>query len=453
MVMLVATTKTALSAEADPALVEQGRYLAVAGDCGACHTAPGGKQMAGGLAVATPIGSIISTNITPSKTAGIGNYSLEQFSDALRRGVRADGKRLYPAMPYPAYARITDDDVKALYSYFMLGVAPVDKRPPETHLPFPFNIRLSMMAWNLLFLDTKPFVPDPTKGAEWNRGAYLALSLAHCGTCHTPRNFLMAEDDSRLFAGGDLDTWYAPNITSDANSGVGVWSVDDLVSYMRDGHAAGKGQAAGPMAEAVDKSLRHLHADDLKAIAAYVLTVPPVNDAAATTPPSAWGAPGDQLAAIRGTAPPRNQEQWSGPQLYDGYCATCHQAQGQGSFDGRLPPLFHNTTLGRPNSANLVMVILEGVRREPDVDMPGFAHELSDHEIAMLGNYLIRQYGNPAAGITAGEVKTLRAGGASADWLIWAARIGIAVVALIVVAVAILLGFLAARRRRTRKPA
>lgn len=447
LAVLVAGTQTALSADADQALVDQGRYLAVAADCSACHTAPGGKPMAGGLGIGTPIGSIFSTNITPSKTAGIGNYTLKQFSDALRRGVRADGARLYPAMPYTAYARITDADVKALYSYFMLGVAPVDKRPPATHMLFPFNIRLSMMAWNLLFLDTKPFTPDPTKSAEWNRGAYLATALAHCGTCHTPRNLFLAEDNRHLFAGGDLGTWFAPNITSDPNSGVGAWSVDDLISYMRDGYAAGKGQAAGPMAEAVDHSLRHLNNDDLKAIATYLLTVPPVKDAGATKPPSAWGALGDQLASIRGVAVPTNQEKWSGPLLYDGFCASCHQADGQGSFDGRLPSLFHNTTLGRTDGANLVMAILEGVHRAPDVDMPGFAGQLSDRDVATLADYLLKQYGNPATRVTVEQVKTLRAGGASADWMIWAARAGIAVAALIIIVVLIVIGFWMARRR------
>lgn len=452
--MLVASAKAvSAAAGADPALVGQGRYLAIAGDCGSCHTAPGGKPMAGGLAVATPIGPTISSNITPSKAAGIGNYSLKQFSNAVRLGIRADGKRLYPTMPYTAYAKITDSDIKALYSYFMLGVAPVDKRPPATNLPFPFNIRLAMMAWNLLFLDTRPFVPDPAKSAEWNRGAYLALSLGHCGTCHTPRNLLLAEKNSRLFGGSDLGTWYFPNITSDASSGIGAWSVADLVSYMRDGRAAGKGQAAGPMAEVVEMSLRYLHENDLKAIATYLLTVPPIKSAGATRPPSAWGAPGGQLAAIRGVAPPQNQEKWSGAQLYEGYCATCHEAEGQGSFDGRLPSLFHNTTLGRPNSANLVMVILTGVRRAPDVFMPPFAQELSDRDVATLGNYLIHQYGNPAAKVTISEVKSLRAGGPSADWLILAARIAIAIVAAIIIAILITLGIRATRRRGTTKSA
>jgi mono/diheme cytochrome c family protein len=159
--MLAGLAGGAAADGADAGLVEKGRYLAIAGDCVACHTAPGGAPMAGGLPLATPVGSIVSTNITPSKTHGIGSYSLEQFSDALRRGVRADGRRLYPAMPYTAYAKITDDDVKALYAYFMLGVAPVDTAPPEARLPFPFDVRLSMMAWNWLFLDTKPYAPDP----------------------------------------------------------------------------------------------------------------------------------------------------------------------------------------------------------------------------------------------------------------------------------------------------
>lgn len=447
---LLVATGTAQSADvAAPALVDRGRYLAIAGDCVACHTAPGGKTMAGGFAVGTPIGSIVSTNITPSKSDGIGNYSLEQFSDALRRGIRADGARLYPAMPYTAYAKISDDDVKALYAYFMHGVEPVDEKPVATQLPFPFDIRLSMAAWDLLFLDSSSFKPDPAKSAEWNRGAYLATALAHCGTCHTPRNLLMAEDDSRLFAGADLGTWFAPNITSDVDSGIGGWTVDDLVSYMRDGHAAGKGQAAGPMAEAVDNSLRHLRGDDLRAIAVYLRTVPPVKDAADTKPASAWGAAGDKLAAIRGVALPQDPDRWSGPQIYDAYCATCHQAQGQGSFGGGLPPLFHNTALGRENTDNLVMTVLEGVRRQPDTNMPGFSKELSDRQVATLGNYLLQQYGNPSAKVTVDQVKVLRAGGRSAAWLVWAARIGLAVA--VSIALAILLFLFVSFRRKTAR--
>lgn len=183
-------------------LVQRGKYLATAGDCVACHTAPGGKPMAGGLAIPTPLGDIIATNITPSKTHGIGNYTEAQFRDALRKGLRADGQHLYPAMPYTSYAQVSDDDANAMYAYFMQGVAPVDAEPPkETALPFPFNVRLSMAAWNLLFLDSKPFAADASKSAEWNRGAYLTRGLTHCSTCHTPRNSLMAEDIKRELGG------------------------------------------------------------------------------------------------------------------------------------------------------------------------------------------------------------------------------------------------------------
>jgi mono/diheme cytochrome c family protein len=196
--------------------------------------------------LATPLGAIIVTNITPSKTVGIGNYTLAQFTDAMRKGVRADGAHLYPGMPYTAYAKVTDDDLIALYAYFMHAVAPVDAAPPDTSLPFPFNIRLLMLPWNILFLDRDVFRPDTAQSAEWNRGAYLARGLAHCGTCHTPRNLLMAERASREMGGGEVGTWHAPNVTSDANSGIGGWSEQELLE------AIGRhrqGTTAGPVAE------------------------------------------------------------------------------------------------------------------------------------------------------------------------------------------------------------
>ncbi|MQR00769.1 c-type cytochrome [Glaciimonas sp. GS1] len=428
-------------------LIKRGEYLATAGDCIACHSTPNGKPMAGGLSLPTPLGPIISTNITPSKTNGIGNYTLEQFSDALRKGVRADGRHLYPAMPYTSYAKVSDDDVQALYAYFMQGVAPVDVSAPATALPFPFNLRISMAAWNLLYLDKQPFTPDASKSQEWNRGAYLTLGLAHCSTCHTPRNMLMAENLSRELGGGEVGTWHAPNITSDVNSGVGGWSEQEIIDYMRLGHTANKAQAAGPMAEAVDNSLRHLNDADLHAIAVYLKTVPAQHDAADTSPVYAFGAAADDLNSIRGVALPADTNQMTGPQLYDAQCATCHQARGQGSFDGGLPPLFHNTALGRVNTNNLVMVMLEGVQRKNDTSevlMPGFKNALSDQQIATLGNYLIKNYGNPAASVSVEQVKTLRAGGASSN-LVTAARAGIG--ALIIVIIALFFAFSRRKRR------
>ncbi|MFI5447856.1 c-type cytochrome [Polaromonas sp. UC242_47] len=433
------------AANADPALVQRGQYLATAGDCVACHTAPGGKAMAGGLSLPTPLGAIVSTNITPSKTHGIGNYTLAQFTDALRKGVRADRQHLYPAMPYTSYALVTDDDAKAMYAYFMQAVPPVDSAPPATALPFPFNIRLSMAAWNLLFLDGRTFSPDASQSVEWNRGAYLARGLAHCSTCHSPRNLMMAEDFSRDLGGGDVGPWHAPNITSDSNSGIGGWSEQELVSYMRQGYAANKAQASGPMAEAIDHSLRHLNEADLRAMAVYLKTVPAQRDAADTQPVYAWGKASDDLNSIRGVALPKDLNDMTGPQLYDAHCATCHQARGQGSFDGGLPPLFHNTALGRANTNNLVMVMLEGIQRQADtteIRMPAFAKQLSDRQIATLGTYLGQRYGNPQARVSAEQVKSLRAGGGSSN-LVWIARLGMLAVVVLVIA-----AFFGLRRRQ-----
>jgi mono/diheme cytochrome c family protein len=442
-----ASSPAMASADASPDLIRRGEYLATAGDCAACHTAPGGKAFAGGLPIPTPVGDIVSTNITPSKRTGIGDYTFEQFTAALRLGIRGDGRRLYPAMPYTSYAKVTDDDAHALYAYFMHGVAPVDSKPPPTNLPFPFDIRLSMAVWNALFLDPKPYTPDPARGAEWNRGAYLARGLAHCSTCHTPRNLLMAEDLSRALGGGDVGAWTGPNITSDANSGVGGWSVPELVGYLREGHAAGKSQAAGPMAEAVDQSLRHLSDADLRAMATYLKTVPALRDAADTRPVYAWGDPADDLPSIRGVALPQDPSRMTGPQLYDAWCSTCHQARAEGSFGGGLPALFHNTALGRANTNDLAMVVLDGLHRNPDVFMPGFARELSDQQIATLGSYLLQRYGNPAGRVTLDQVKQLRAGGAPSH-LVLAARLGLAGVAVVIIAAVV--AFAMRRRRRAR---
>lgn len=445
---------TTAHAQADTALVERGRYLATAGDCIACHSTGSSKPMAGGLALATPLGAIVSTNITPSKTHGIGNYTLQQFADALRKGVRADGQHLYPAMPYTAYARVTDADVAALYAYFMQGVQPVDAAPAaHTDLPFPFNVRLSMAGWNLLFLDPQPFVADVSKSAEYNRGAYLATGLAHCTTCHTPRNALMAENLSKNLGGSLLGTWYAPNITSDAGSGIGSWSVDEVAAYLRTGRVAGKAQAAGPMAEAIDHSLRHLTADDLHAIATYVHGVPAVSEAGAVLA-HAQGKASDGMAYLRGEPLPTDPNQMTGPQLFDAHCATCHQASAQGSFDGGLPSLFHNTALGHSYANNLVMAVLDGVQRAPaqgdalETRMPAFRHVLSDQQVTTLANYLTTTYGNPAAKVTLDEVHTLRQGGAPSG-LVTLARVGMIAGVLIVLGLVV---WLARRRKRRARP-
>jgi mono/diheme cytochrome c family protein len=304
-----------------------------------------------------------------------------------------------------------------------------------------------MRIWNALYLDDRAYQPVPGKDAEWNRGAYLVRGLTHCSTCHTPRGLLMSEDHARELAGGTVGPWEAPNITSDAASGIGGWGVDELVGYLQTGHASGKSQAAGPMAEAVDFSLRHLTSTDLRAIAAYLKTVPPVHDARDERPAHAWGQAGADLAALRGLAWPRDPEQLTGSQLYDAYCATCHQAGAEGSFDGGLPPLFHNTALGRTSAANLVLVILDGLHRQPDVFMPGFRGQLSDHQLATLAGYLTQRWGNPKATVSAEEVRKLRDGASGSSHLRTLARAGLA--GAIVVLAAIVLWLARGTRRRT----
>jgi mono/diheme cytochrome c family protein len=393
--------------------IERGEYLAIAADCTACHTRPGGKQFAGGVVIPTPVGDIVATNITPSKTAGIGNYTEQQFADALRKGIAGDGDHLYPAMPYTSYAKITDDDIAALYAYFMHGVEAVDVRTTPTHVAFPFNMRWLMAIWNAMFLDAQPFQPVAGRSAEWNRGAYLAEALEHCSVCHSPRNFLFAESTTKRLAGGKVGPWDAPNITSDPNSGIGAWHDDDLVAYLSHGDVHGKAQAAGSMGEAIDDSLRHLTDADIHAIATYVKTVPAVHEAADTRPRFDWGGPSNELATIRGVAWPANVQQLTGPQLYDAWCATCHQDNAQGTPDREMPSLFHNTALGRPESNNLVMVMLDGIQRRGNsvLLMPGLAQDMSDHELATLGQWLVTRYGNPAAKVTDAQVAELRLGG------------------------------------------
>jgi mono/diheme cytochrome c family protein len=426
--MLVGTSQAAEQPGQPSDVIARGKYLVTAADCAACHTAPGGKAFAGGLPIATPLGTIYSTNITPSQDFGIGRYTEQEFVQALRRGVRRDGAHLYPAMPYTSYAKLTDDDAHALYLYFKQAIEPVDTRAPATDLPFPMNIRASMLAWNFLFLDGKVFAPDPQQSAEWNRGAYLVEGAAHCSTCHTPRGFLMQEEASRAFSGAPVGPWYAPNITSDAVSGIGGWTKDELVTYLRTGRSRGKAQAAGSMAEAVEHSFQYLSEADLDAIATYVKTIPavhnPANDRSRFTAGSMFSA----LASLRGRdgISSNNEASPSGAVLFQGNCASCHSASGQGSKDGYYPSLFHNSATGADDPTNLIAAILYGVDRTvagKQAFMPGFggkptdANPLSDRDIATLGRYVLAHYGAHEATITEQQVSEVRHGGPSSPLL------------------------------------
>lgn len=406
-------------------LISRGKYLAIAADCAACHTDPNSKQLfAGGYPIHSPMGIIYSSNITPSKNFGIGDYSEAQFSHAVRDGIRADGSHLYPAMPYPSYAGLTDADISALYAYFMHGVEAVDVKPQQTALAFPFNMRFSMFGWNLLFLHNKPFTPVESQDVTWNRGKYLVDNVAHCSECHTPRNALMAlKGGNSLYSGAMLGSWHAPNLTSDPVSGLGGWSDRDLAQYLQTGHVDGKAQAAGPMAEAVTNSLQYLHADDIKAIITYLRTLPAVRDPAQTKAASDFGNGSNTDTAIRGTQPISKflAADASGETLYDATCSSCHQPSGKGSPDGFYPSLVHNTALGGSSPDNLVSTILFGVQRTvngKEVLMPAFGpysdvQSLSDRQVATLSNYLFKQYGNPQLSVTEQQVKSIREGGAT----------------------------------------
>ncbi len=443
----------------DSALVEKGHAIATAADCMACHTAPRtGKSFAGGYPIVSPLGTIYSTNITPSKTSGVGDYSEAEFSRAVRQGIRKDGAHLYPAMPYDSYAGITDEDMHALYAYFMHGVEPVDDAPKaHTALPFPFNLRFSMAFWNLLYARTKPFAPAAGVSDDINRGAYLVNVLGHCASCHTPRNMLMGAVQGEALAGGFVGPWYAPNITADPVSGIGGWTQDELVAYLRTGHAKGKNQAAGGMAEAVQNSLQYLPASDLVAIAAYLRSTAPIRDTSEDHAAYEFGSPHSDEDGIRGAYPPTSHDSLkSGRELYSGYCASCHQPNGAGSDDQAYPSLFHNTATGSIRPANLVAAILYGVDREvggKEVLMPGFGKQsyvtpLTDRQIADLSNYVLQNFGNPQAKVTPDDVATARAGGpkpllAIVQPYILPASAGTAVVIILIAA-----GWLIGRRRR-----
>jgi len=443
-------------ADQPAAVTSRGEYLATAADCAACHTAPRGRPFAGGLPIGTPLGTIYSTNITPSADFGIGRYTEEDFSRALRRGVRRDSANLYPAMPYTSYAKFTEDDVRALYVYFTQAVKPVEEPAPPTQLPFPMNIRASMLAWNLLFLDTAAFVPEPHQTAEWNRGAYLVQGAAHCSTCHTPRGFLMQEESSRALSGAQVGPWYAPNITSDPISGIGRWTKDELAAYLRTGHVSGKAQAAGSMAEAVQDSFQHLAAADIDAIATYVKSVPAVHDPADDVSRFTAGKMFSELAASRGRdgIASDSDADPSGAALFQGNCSSCHAAGGQGSKDGYYPSLFTNSATGAKNATNLIAAILYGVDRTTSrgqAFMPGFgghatdANPLSDRNIVALGNYVLAHYGSADTAITEPQVAEERRGGPSSPLLVLA-RAGMAAAAIVV---CLAIAFLIFRRRKS----
>ena len=391
------------------AQIERGRYLATAADCIACHTVDFAKPFAGGVPIPTPFGQIIAPNITPDPETGIGSWTDEEFYRAMHEGVGKNGENLYPAFPYDAFTKLSRDDVLAIKAY-LFTLAPIRQDNPASELKFPFNQRWILSGWKLLNLRKGELQADPGKDAAWNRGAWLVEALAHCGTCHTPRDFSMGSDDSRKFAGGAVGSWQAYNITPDPVSGIGDWSDDELVQYMRTGKVAGKGGAAGEMGVAVEHSLSQLPEQDLRDIVTYLRAQKPIRDAAQTQPRHGWGEAREDVTAFRGNED--LVEQPDGRTIFYGACASCHGIAGAGTDDDAFPSLFGNTVVGAMHANNLVMAILDGVHRSVAgeiTSMQGFDHELSSAEVAMVANYVLKTYGNPAAAtLDAATIDALR---------------------------------------------
>lgn len=381
--------------------IARGKYLATAGDCVACHTAPGGKAFAGGLGLSTPFGTIYATNITPDKATGIGGWTDEEFMRAVRQGKGVHGENLYPAMPYNVYAQVSDQDLKDIKAY-LDSVPAVHYDGPKTDLPFPYNIRLMMFGWNLLFLNTAPFKADPSQSAQWNRGAYLVEGLGHCTSCHTPKNLLGADQWGKHLQGGELEGWLAPEITANNRQGIGAWSDDELVRYLKTG-ANDKTVAAGPMAEAVHNSLQHLNNSDLSAIADYLKAQPGSED-------SSQPLSGAQDMMVRGKA------------IYESNCSACHQDNGEGVRD-MVPSLKGNNGLQADAPTNVLHVLMLGAQgaatqwNPTSAAMPDFAWKLNDQQMADVSTYVRNSWGNQAPPVTTQQVAAARKSLKGADAL------------------------------------
>jgi len=376
------------------AQVEHGRYLAQLGDCSACHTwRPETGAFAGGRPIETPFGILVAPNITPDRDTGIGAWTDAEFDAAVRHGRRRDGAHLYPAMPYPAFAKMTREDVSAIRAY-LNTIPSVHHDVNANQLPFPFRVRGTMAFWNALYFDDSEYKNDPNHTPEWNRGAFLVEGPGHCGACHTPKSFLGGDKASKALQGYAIQGWFAPNITNDAQRGLGAWSAEDIATYLRNGHNA-IAAATGPMADEVAHSSSHMTDADLKAIAAYLKSLPGQDDK--TTPVAA-----SDRAMVAGAA------------IYGDVCSACHASRGEGVAN-LFPALAKSASVRSSDATTVVRVILNGARSvataaEPtSPGMPSFGWQLNDDEVAAVATYIRNSWGNAAPSVTAGDVRNQRA--------------------------------------------
>ncbi|OTP79994.1 putative diheme cytochrome c-553 [Caballeronia sordidicola] len=408
---LLSFARQACGQTADQALIARGEYLAKAGDCAGCHTAPkGGAPFAGGLGMASPFGTIVSSNVTPDKQYGIGEYTYDDFARTLREGVARGGKHLYPAMPYPSFSKIDDDDMHALYAYFLHGVQPVAKAAAPTRLPFPFNQRWALAFWNFAFAPKGRYAVRTDHDAQWNRGAYLVQSLGHCGACHTPRGPAYEErgytESSRLYlTGGTNDHWFAPNLTGDPGAGLGRVHEAEIAAFLKSGHG-GDLVTFGSMVQVVEDSMQYMNDDDLNAIAHYLKSLP------AEQPSGAYGP--RSLGAQQTTAAARTGNiERPGAGIYLSYCAKCHGGEAQG-MPQKYPKLAGNPSVLSPDTTSLIRLMIEG-GNSPDTqhgpprkNMPAYAGMFTDTEIAQVLTFIRTTWGNNASAVTTRDVIRLR---------------------------------------------
>ncbi|HEY1721579.1 MAG TPA: cytochrome c [Magnetospirillaceae bacterium] len=378
----------------DFSAIERGHYLTIVGDCAACHTGPDGKPLAGGRPIETPFGYLRSPNITPDRQTGIGQWSDDEFVSAMSKGVGRDGRHLYPGMPYTYYDKVDRKDLLAIRAYLQT-IAPVRKAVDVNQLHFPFNIRASMIAWDALFFHPAPFKPKAEKSADWNRGAYLVEGLMHCGACHTPKNVLGADEASATFKGSPLQGWFAPNLTTDQAKGVGAWSDDDLITFLKTGHNR-MADASGPMAEVVARSTSQMTDADLRAVTTYLRDQTPPPPSMATPL-----APDDGAVKI-------------GAAIYRDECSACHKADGHG-VAGLFPALAHAPFVVSDDPTSLLHVVLRGGQSvatdaaPTSPAMPPFGWLLTDEQAAAVVTYIRNSWGNVASKVDADTVAHERA--------------------------------------------
>jgi len=390
----------ALSAAALPTgdpQVARGAYLARAGNCAGCHTERGAAPYAGGRGVDTPFGTVYASNLTPDDETGLGRWSADDFWRAMHDGRSKDGRALYPAFPYPQFTRVTREDSDALFAF--LRSLPAVRRANRPHgLRFPYDRQIVLEAWRWLFFRPAPFVADPARGAEWNRGAYLVNGLAHCAACHGARNAFGAARDSARFDGERMPQqgWYAPSLHDARQAGVADWPLGEIVDLLRTG-TTGRAGVAGPMAEVVAHGTQHLNEADLRAIAVFLKALPADSPgrppAGATERDAAWLARG-----ARG---------------YDTHCAQCHGDEGEG-VPRAYPALAGNRAVTMDPPVNLVRIVAHGgfapatAANPRPFGMPPFTQVLDDADLAAILSFVRNAWGNRGSIVSAPDASRHR---------------------------------------------